>query len=260
MDGKKYNISVCIIARPKDDISRCLASLRQQTYPPMEIVVHRELGSFSKLRNKVIDKAHGEIIAFTDSDCTVEKHWLEEINQVFKNKSILGCYGKVCYELGGKTPTISTRLVSNKEGALLTSNAAFRADIIKKVRFDEEINYLEDIILFIKMQQIGKIIYAPALIVFHDYQEWNFKRAVLYAKKIEDFIKANEKYNIPLDKFGPIVNPLHYLIILFPPILFLFHSIRNFKDIKIAIAVYIEKVYTRLLIWKYAILHRKFLI
>lgn len=260
MDGKKYSISVCIISRPNDDLSKCLDSLKQQTYSPMEIVVHREIGSFSKLRNKIIDKASGEIIAFTDSDCVVEKHWLEEINNAFQNKSVIGCYGKVCYELGGKTPTISTRLVSNSEGALLTSNAAFSSKIIKKVRFDEEINYLEDIILFKKMQKIGKVIYSPSLIVFHEYQEWNFKRAVLYAKKIEDFLKANEKYGIPISRFGPIILPSNYLIILFPPLLLLFHSIRSFKDIKIIVAVYLEKIYTRLLIWKYGIKNHKFLI
>lgn len=260
MDGKKHSISVCIIARPNDDLSRCLESLDKQTYQYSEVIIHREIGSFSKLRNKVMDKAKEEIIAFTDADCTVEKHWLEEINKAFQDKKVICCYGRVCYELGGRTPTISTRLVSNSEGSLLTSNAAFRSDILKKVRFDEEINYLEDIILFKKMQKLGKVVYLSDSIVFHEYQEWTFKRAVLYARKIEDFIKANKKYGIPLDKLGPIINPQHYLIILFPPLLLIFNSIRNLKDLKIAIAVYLEKIYTRFLIWKYAIKNRTFLI
>lgn len=260
MDGKKSSISVCIISRPNENLTSVLNSLKKQTLKPYEIIVHKEIGTFSKLRNKIIDKASGKIIAFTDSDCIVEKHWLEEINNAFKDKEVIGCYGKVCYDLGGKIPTISSRLVSNAEGALLTSNAAFRADIIKKVRFDEEINYLEDIILFKKLEKIGKVIFLPESIVFHTYQEWTFKRAILYAKKIEDFIQANKKYGIPLDRFGPIINPQHYLIILFPPILFIFYSIKSFKDLKIAIAVYLEKIYTRILIWKYALIHREFLI
>jgi len=260
MANKKHCISVCIISRPNEDMTKLLDSLKRQTYKPFEIVIHSEIGSFSKLRNKVIDKAKGEIIAFIDADCKAEKHWLEEINIAFNDKNVLGFYGKVCYELGGKTPTISTRLVSNKKGALLTSNAAFRADIIKKIRFDEKINYLEDIILFKRISQIGKVIYSEDSIVFHNHQKWNFKRAVLYAVKIEDFLKANKKYGIPISRFGPIINPQHYLIIFFPPILLMFHSIRSFSDLKIAFAMYLEKVYTRLLIWKYAIKKGKFLI
>ena len=257
---KKYRISICIISRPTEDISNLLDSLKRQTFKPFEIVVHREIGSFSKLRNKVINKARGDIIAFIDADCKAEKHWLEEINSAFRDKMLLGFYGKVCYELNGKIPTISTRLVSNKNGALLTSNAAFRSNTLKNIMFDEEINYLEDIVLFNRLKQVGKVAYSEDAIVFHDYQEWNFKRAVLYARKIEDFLKANKKYGIPITKIGPIVNPQHYLIILFPPILLIFHSVKNFKDLKIVFATYLEKVYTRLLIWKYAVKNREFII
>lgn len=260
MAGKKYRISVCIIARPEEDISKCLASLERQTYKYAEIVLHREIGSFSKLRNKTIDKAKEEIIAFVDGDCYAEKHWLEETNLAFQDKSVIGCYGKVVYDIEAKIPSISTRIVGGDPHSLLTSNAAFRANILKKVRFDEEINYLEDDILFRRMKKIGNVVYVPDSIVFHEYQEWNFKKAVNFAKTVEDFLKANKKYGIPIDRIGPIIYPKHYFIILFPPLLLVFHSVRNLKDLHIAIAMYLEKVYTRVLIWKYAIKNRVFLI
>jgi len=260
MANKKHNISICIISRPNEDLTKCLNSLKRQTYKPKEIVIHREIGSFSKLRNKVIDKAHEEIIAFIDTDCVAEKHWLEEINNAFQDESLVGFYGKVCYDLGGRIPSISTRFVSNHPSAPLTSNAAFRSKIIKETRFDEEIDYLEDIILFKRVEKKGKILYSEDAIVFHDYQEWNFKKAVLYARKIEDFLKANKKYGIPISRIGPIINPQHYLILFFPPILIAFHSIRSLKDIKILIATYLEKIYTRALIWKYGLITGKFLL
>jgi len=260
MAAKKYNISVCIIARPDENINKCLDSLKNQTYKPKEIVIHREIGKFPVLRNKVIDKAKYEIIAFIDSDCHAEKHWLEEINNSFQNKTIIGIYGKVSYELSGKFPTASTRIVTNDGQDTMTANAAFKADILKKIKFDEEINYLEDKILFKRISNYGKIIYSEDSIVFHEYKEWNFKSAIKYAKKVEDFLKAHKKYNFPLKKIGPIVYPQHIPIILFPPLLLILYSIRNSKDIKIIIAMYLEKIYTRLLIWKYAIKNKEFLI
>lgn len=260
MDGKKYHISVCIISRPNEDLTKCLESLKEQTYKPKEIVIHREIGRFPVLRNKVADKAKYEIIVFIDADCYAEKHWLEEVNKIFQDKSIIGFCGKVCYELKGYQPTASTRIISNDGHDTMTANAGFRAKILKQVRFDEDINYLEDIIIFKRMSERGKIIYSQNTIVFHTYQEWTFKGAIKFAVKIEDFIKANKKYGVKLSKIGPIVNPQHYLIIFFPPILFLFHSVRSFKDLKILLAFYIEKIYTRILIWKYAIKNRVFLI
>ncbi len=90
MDSKKYEISVCIIAKSHENMDKCIWSLKRQTHHPKEIVVHREIGMYSKLRNKVIDKSSGEIIAFIDADCYAEKHWLEEINNVFQDELIVG--------------------------------------------------------------------------------------------------------------------------------------------------------------------------
>lgn len=261
MAFKKYNISVCIIAHPDEKhLPKCLESLEIQTFKPKEIIVHKEVGSFSKLRNKVIEKSKYEIIVFIDADCYAEKHWLEEINRIFQDKSIIGFHGKVCYGLNGKFPTASTRIITNDGQDTMTANAGFRADILKKVKFDEEINYLEDKILFSKISKYGKLIYSNDAIVFHEYKEWNFKQAIKYAKKVEDFLKANKKYNFPIQRIGPIIYPQHFLIIFFPPLLFFFNSIRSSKDLKITIANYIEKIYTRFLIWKYAIRNGEFFI
>ncbi|MEK6875339.1 MAG: glycosyltransferase family A protein [Nanoarchaeota archaeon] len=256
---KKHSISVCIIAKPYENIDKCLNSIKNQIYSPKEIVVHRGIGRFSVLRNNALDKASGEIIVFIDSDCYSEKHWLEEINYIFLDKSIIGFFGKVCYELNGNFPTAKTRVISNDGNDTMTANAGFRSDILKRVRFDEDFNYLEDKILFKRMKKEGKIIYSNEAIVFHEYQEWTFKKAINYAKKVEDFLKADKKYGMPINRLGPLIYPQHILIIFFPPILFLYHSIRGLKDLNILTAMYMEKIYTRLLIWRYAIKNREFL-
>jgi len=244
----------------QEDTSKCLESLHKQTYLPKEIIVQRAIGPFSVLRNKIIEKAKYELIAFIDADCHAEKHWLEEINNLFQDRSIIGFHGKVCYELKGKFPTASTRIVTNDGQDTMTANAAFRAEILKRVRFDETINYLEDKLLFKRMSKHGKLIYSENPIVFHQYTEWSFRKALNYAKKVEDFIKANRKYGFPIKKFGPLIYPQQIPIIFFPPLLLLLHSVRSSKDLKIVIAMYLEKIYTRILIWKYAVKNRIFLI
>ena len=87
MTNKSHFISVCIIARPNEDLSNLYNSLDKQTYKNFEIVLHQEIDDFPKLRNRVIAKSKGEIIAFTDSDCYAEPHWLEEINKSFQDAS-----------------------------------------------------------------------------------------------------------------------------------------------------------------------------
>ncbi len=186
MDSKKYEISVCIIAKPHENMDKCIWSLKRQTHHPKEIVVHREIGMYSKLRNKVIDKSSGEIIAFIDADCYAEKHWLEEINNVFQDELIVGVWGKTSYEMYGQIPTISTRIINNDGQGVSTSNAGFRADILKKVRFDEDIDSTEDWVINERMKKVGKVIYNNDLVVFHIPQKWTFKGAIKHAKKIED--------------------------------------------------------------------------
>ena len=46
-------------------------------------------------RNKGIKKAHGDIIAFTDGDCIVDKYWIENILKAFNENEIDGLGGKV---------------------------------------------------------------------------------------------------------------------------------------------------------------------
>lgn len=257
---KNHFISVCIISRPGTDLSKLHESLEKQTYKNFEIVLHQEIDDFPKLRNRVIAKSKGELIAFTDDDCYAEKHWLEEINNFFQDKRYVGMWGKVCYELHANIPTISTRIVDNDGDRTVTANAAFRGDLLRDIKFDEDFYAAEDKVLNKRIKTYGKVKYSNDAIIFHTHQKWTFKSVINHAKKVEDDLKMHYTYNIPISKIGPIVRPLHYLIILFPPFILLFNSLRSLPDIKICFGNYIEKLYTRLLIWKFAIKNRKFLI
>ena len=50
----------------------------------------------SKGLNDAVKRASGEILAFTDDDCLVDKHWLNNIHRALKeNKNIVGVFGQV---------------------------------------------------------------------------------------------------------------------------------------------------------------------
>ncbi|HJW17991.1 MAG TPA: glycosyltransferase [Flavisolibacter sp.] len=46
-------------------------------------------------RNRGIQEASNEIIAFTDDDVKVDKYWLQAINNIFSNKEVMGASGYV---------------------------------------------------------------------------------------------------------------------------------------------------------------------
>ena len=60
------------------------------------ILINNEKKTAASGRNAGIDKASGDIIAFTDGDCIVDTNWIESINTFFDTYEIDGMRGKVC--------------------------------------------------------------------------------------------------------------------------------------------------------------------
>lgn len=114
-------ISVIIPTRNRPDkIKNCLRSILSNSYRKFEIIVtdQSENQQTEKLINKIrsdkiryfplkttgksgalnfaLEKARGNIFAFTDDDCIVSKDWLLQINKIFnKRKNISGIFGEV---------------------------------------------------------------------------------------------------------------------------------------------------------------------
>ncbi len=109
--------------RDFEHLDVCLASLQAQTYPAdlvqvivgdnvspegvervravagarAEVVVVEERGA-GPARNGAVAKATGEILAFIDSDCVAEPHWLEEGVRALKDYDFVGGHVHVLVE------------------------------------------------------------------------------------------------------------------------------------------------------------------
>ncbi len=114
MNMKIPLISVVVPAlNAEETVEDCIKSLLDQKYPKekYEIIVvdnestdntfkiikkfRRKIKIFNEIkkgsycaRNRGIKNAKGKIIAFTDSDCIVDKYWLIHIGKAFKDKNI----------------------------------------------------------------------------------------------------------------------------------------------------------------------------
>ncbi len=139
-------------------------------------------------RNRGIDEAVGEYIAFLDDDETATSSWIEELNHAFHNSNADVVFGKVCAELEHPTidhydyitnfftrdlklPALSD--VITRLNFVGTGNSAYRREVCfgQGLRVSERFNLSggEDIDLFYKLKTQGcQFAWAPDAIV----KEW----------------------------------------------------------------------------------------
>lgn len=198
-------ISVVVPALNEEKIlPACLKSLKQQELKqPFEIIVvdngsedkttavAKSLGvktvsepqrGLPLARQRGLELARGEIIAFIDADSTADKGWLAEIIRSFENKpKVIAVSGPVLYTTGrgirGKIPHLFARCllaidrilrkVLRKPGALWGGNFALRkAVLLKAGGFDTKtVFYGEDVALSLRIGSFGRIDFNPRLLV-----------------------------------------------------------------------------------------------
>ena len=136
-------------------------------------------------RNVGIRHAKGDIIAFTDGDCIVEKDWLEEIEKAFVRYKLDGLGGKVITapfenkyeEYWG---TLAWKLIMNfgdeayqvrekkLNDAFVTANCAYSKKLLKQIKgFNLWFaNNAEDVDLCWRaLNQNAKLMYIPSVVI-----------------------------------------------------------------------------------------------
>lgn len=174
-------------------LDRCVESIVGQTYKNLEIilvddgspdncpamcdewaekdsrirVIHKENGGVSSARNAALDIATGDYIGFVDSDDWIEPEMysslIQKISESGKNIALCSYYAVEIYGERYECRCVVDKEVLDKDdyfrfivlggdGGYIW-NRLYDADILKEVRFDEDIWYSEDLLFNFKTAQ-----------------------------------------------------------------------------------------------------------
>jgi len=131
-------------------------------------------------RNRGIKSSSGEIIAFTDSDCIIDRDWIRCITHSFENKKTGGAYGRII--TSNKNQNMYPLETSPSDHKYVTANAAYLRKVMEAAGyFNEEfrVPFREDSELAYRILEKGFCIsYDPEAIVYHPLKELSFKKLV----------------------------------------------------------------------------------
>lgn len=158
-----------------------LAALRR--FEPKIKLIAKTNGGPASARNRGIDLAKGNVVAFTDSDCLPTENWLQCLIAGFTNESIAGVGGTIT---SAEKTLISEYIdlagflnpqadIKGNIPYLITANACFRKVVLSKVSgFSEEFRKPggEEPELCWRIKKLGyQFSVAPDAIVYHHHRQ-----------------------------------------------------------------------------------------
>lgn len=161
-------IEVIIIDAASTDGTQEVIREYQEKYP--FIILHRYAAQRGESRNKGIELAHGQVVAFTDGDCIANPFWIKEI------RASLGSGADI---VGGRTIALGYepfqtlgRVEVYYKGTDITwpsCNLAYRKRILKEIGgFDPRFVTAEDVDLNYRAVDRGfKITENKAMVIYH---------------------------------------------------------------------------------------------
>jgi len=268
----KKDISVVIpVYNDSILLEKCLKSLKDQSDKGFEIIVvddcstdnsyeiaknyadkaikNKENKGPAISRNNAIKLAKNQIIAFTDSDCVVDKDWIKNIRKNIENENVLMGNTKIKKTSyiadsiaslgfpGGAMAGFRTMWPVDKDGYtnhISSCNFAMREKVFEKYGyFDESFPFPggEDPELAIRVHRKGiKIKYCEDVLIYHEpirslsyFVKWQFKRGRTnyhFKKKVGEvgsFVKLRIKSSLTILKnnlFNVKVFMIFFLIVL----------------------------------------------
>lgn len=183
-------------------------------FPNIRFFVERKHG-LAYARNKGAELAKGSIIAYTDDDCIADKNWLKNLAEGFQfSQSIVGVGGPV-YPLHPEIipqkihVKAALGLYDNGENikpvdGIITSNAAFKKEVFKTIKFDETLGVTrrgklilcgEDTQFCQEITNHGyKLLYTPHAKVYHQIPKERIRTPYIVKRAIHTGISKARFY------------------------------------------------------------------
>ena len=181
-----------VITRDGDNETRALLHTMQLGSAKLHLATIATPGQVDAL-NSGLDKATGDIIAFTDDDAMPHRDWLKKIEERFlADPKTSGVGGKDCLYINGQLQTGSKKVVgkitwfgrlvgnhhlgcgeSREVDTLKGANMSFRKEAIQALRFDtrlrgEGAQVRNDTAFCLAVKKNGwKLVYDPAIQIDH---------------------------------------------------------------------------------------------
>ena len=237
-------VSIVLIVRNGEDIlSDCLDSISRLDYPkdklevvvvdnnssdrtreiikkyPFKYIFERKIGC-AAARNKGIKESTGELVAFTDADCIVDKDWITNLVKGFEDKFVGGCGGRfMSYKLQSlaemymdlsrfKDQEYTMKMNNMRIHSMshfpfiMGGNSCYPRKVLEQVGlFDDNFKWLDDVEISIKISTCNyRFKYIKDAIVFCRHK----KEAFSLFKKL-----FNYGYFTPLlyKKYSRIIGP-----------------------------------------------------
>lgn len=249
-DYPNYEIIV-VVDDSKDNTLQILDKYKDMIHV---IVIYKSKG-LSYARNLGIKYSKGDIIAFIDDDCVINKNWLRELTKPYINDFLIGY-------TGGKILIGNSKKVYNIKEQIYGCNMSFKKDIFKHFLFDNNIYFNKcswhdetEFIYRLNNNNI-KMCYVPKAIVRHYKLPAKYRKNVFFGAPMNKVYMYAKNENIFI----------YYLLLISKPnIIYKYNNLKNSINIakgllsseKITIFIFIWILYSLFIKIPFLILNNK---
>jgi glycosyltransferase involved in cell wall biosynthesis len=146
-------------------------------FEPGIVVIAEAMPGASAARNAGVRRARGEIVVFTDADCTTDERWLTELVWPLNDRSVGICGGAILARGPANAAELFGEAIHDHAAAMLsftppyavTMNWASPREVLVEVgMFDVRLRRCQDAELAYRIVRAGyRLAYCPAAVVYH---------------------------------------------------------------------------------------------